>query len=343
VTALPLDPDRWPSALSRWAEAHYGPHAAVDNVRPMPGNSGISFGFDVIITDDEGRRRADSLVIRLPPPGVARRGNTDVLRQVPLLQALQSEGVPVATVRWWGEEDGFFGVPYLVVDHIPGRSLSLFDPDPSFDLSPAGVEKLFRQALDALARIHRLDWRSRLPDWEAPRSIEAEMRAWEPIFAKALDPEWTERGLSLAKALLATAPVEPKPGLFHGDFYANNWMFDGGRLRAVIDWEIAGVGPSLVDLGWVCMMYDPDNWGGDHRAGLAWAPAVPAIVGWYEEAAGHPVPDADWYRAFAGYRFAAITALNVRLHRTGRRPDPTWDVFGASFPSLVDHSFELLA
>jgi len=331
----------WSGALARWATAHYGPAASVENVRPMPGNSGISYGFDVCHPDGPDRAR-DRFVIRVPPPGVSRRGNTDVLRQAPLLRALQAEGVPVAGVRWCGDEDEFFGVPYLVVDHVPGRSLSLFEPDPSFDLTPPAVEKLFRQAISALAAVHTLDWRSRLPDWEAPRTIEAEVRAWEPIFAKSLDPEWTSRGLALGRALLDSAPAEPEPGLFHGDFYSNNWMFNGDRLQAIIDWEIAGIGPSLVDLGWVCMMYDPGNWCGEHGAGLAWAPPPHDIVGWYEEARGRPVPDADWYRAFAGYRFAAITAINVRLHRTGRRPDPVWDVFGASFQSLVEHSFGLL-
>ena len=49
----------------------------------MPGHAGLSFGFTV----EHGEAR-DELVMRVPPKGVRRKGNTDVIRQVPLLQAL---------------------------------------------------------------------------------------------------------------------------------------------------------------------------------------------------------------------------------------------------------------
>lgn len=329
--------------LAEWARHHYGPQAGVESVAPMPGNAGISFGFDVIPDAAAGRR--EPLVIRVPPAGVRRRGNTDVLRQVPLLQALAAAGVPVPAVRWWGDDERWFGVPYLIVERLPGRSLNPFAPDATFfDLSPSGVAPIFRQAVDALVATHRLDWRTALAGWEQPRSLVDEIRAWEPILAKGDDEQWIAAGFELRDALLATRPAEPEPGIIHGDFYPNNWVVDSeGRLRAVVDWEISAIGPSLLDLGWLCMMCDPDSWGPSLRDSSPWAPTVGEIVRLYEEAAGHAVADVAWYRALAGYRLAAITSLNVRLQRTGRRPpDPIWDMMGESFPFRVAQARRLV-
>jgi aminoglycoside phosphotransferase (APT) family kinase protein len=274
---------------------------------------------------------------------VRRKGNTDVLRQVPLLEALAAEGVPVPAVRWWGDDERWFGVPYMMVERLPGRSLNVFAPDGSFfDLSPGGVERLFRQAVEALVAVHRLDWRSKLPGWDKPRSLEDEIAAWEPILLKGTDDDWIRRGLELRDALLATRPAEPEPGVLHGDFYCNNWVVDAeGRLRALVDWEISAIGPNLVDLGWLCMMNDLDSWGPAQRERLGWVPPVDDIIALYESAAGHTVPDVDWYRALAGYRLGAITSLNVHLHRSGRRPDPVWDVMAESHPYRVGRALEL--
>src|SRR5258708_4548835 len=87
------DPAGSMALLELWAAEHYGSGAAIEDLRPMPGHAGISFGFDVV----KGTWR-DPLVVRVPPPGVRRQGNTDVLRQVPVLQAAAAEGVPVAAV-----------------------------------------------------------------------------------------------------------------------------------------------------------------------------------------------------------------------------------------------------
>ena len=341
-------PDRPPmdDLLGAWARHHYGPNASVVGVHPMPGNAGISFGFDVVTPASGDASVVERLVIRVPPAGVRQKGNTDVLRQVPLLQALAAESVPVPAVRWWGGDLRWFGVPYLVVDRLPGRSLNIFAPDPSFfDLSTAGVRSMFRQAVDALVATHRVDWRTRLAGWDPPRSLEAEIRFWEPILLKGDDEEWIAAGLDLRDVLLAHRPPEPEPGVLHGDFYCNNWVVDeDGLLRAVVDWEISAIGPSLLDLGWLCMMCDPDSWGPTQRARLGWGPGVDEVVALYEEAAGTAVDDVAWYRALAGYRLAAITSLNVRLQRHGKRPpDPVWDLMAESYPYRVAQARRLAA
>jgi aminoglycoside phosphotransferase (APT) family kinase protein len=320
--------------LARWAVAHYGADARVDRVAPMPGHAGISFGFDVA-TDLSSER----LVVRVAPPGVRRAGPADVLRQVPVLRAAKLSGVPVPNVRWWGDDERWFGSPYFIVERLSGGSLNCWGPLP--DGTP-GVRSIFEQAIVALAAVHRIDWRKRLPNWSTPRSLEAEIRAWQPILHKGRNDDWTTCGTELHDLLLRTRPGEPEPTVVHGDFYSNNWVCDEQRLLGVVDWEIAAVGPPLLDVGWLMMMYDPAAWGPSRRSWMTWGPSPAGIAEVYEAAAGRPQANLAWYQALACWRLAAITAMNVYLHRSGKRPDPTWDIIGEAFEPMVQRGHELL-
>jgi len=313
--------------LQAWAVAHYGPSASAQGVYPMPGHAGISFGFDV----QHGSQR-DALVVRVPPPGVRRSGNTDVLRQVPLLRAARAGGVPVAAVRWFSDDERWFGVPYLMVDRLPGGSLDCWSP---IAVDAAEVRSVFSAAAAALAATHELG-PAALPGWGSPRSLREEIEFWAPVLAKGTNEAWKKQALALRDRLLEHLPPEPETALVHGDFYSNNWVSAGPALLAVVDWEIAFFGPPLLDVAWLCMLYDPAGWRGARREWMGWAPAADDIVAAYEAAAGRPVEHLGWYRGLAAWRMAAITAMNHRLHVEGRRVDPTWDLIAESFEALVE-------
>ena len=143
--------------LQNFSVAHYGKDAVVSQVETMPGHAGLSFGFRVDYQEN-GQQRHESLVMRIPPKGVKQSGNTDVLRQVPLLNTLKRYGVPVATVRWSGSDEQWFEVPYMMVERLPGRTFRFSDPDPSFDISRDKVAHRYRQIVHALTQTHRLNW-----------------------------------------------------------------------------------------------------------------------------------------------------------------------------------------
>jgi aminoglycoside phosphotransferase (APT) family kinase protein len=117
---------------------------------------------------------------------------------------------------------------------------------------------------------------------------------------------------------------------------------DTGRLVGVVDWELAGVGPAMLDVGWLMMMYDPESWAAPRRTWMDWSPTPPDIAEIYRAAGGRPLVDLGWYRVLAAWRMAAITAFKVRLHRCGRRNDPLWEPFAASFDVLVRRGCELV-
>jgi aminoglycoside phosphotransferase (APT) family kinase protein len=325
--------------LTGWAEETYGSGARVSGVHPTPGHAGLSFFFTVL---DPDRHVVDDLVVRMPPKGVRRRGNTDVLRQVPLLQALRRSGVPVAELAWWSDDERWFEVPFFMTRRLPGTTYAVRDPDPVFPRSAAFTASVFEQAVNALALVHRLDWEHELAGWEEPRALEEEIRFWDPLLAKAAEAHWVGLGERTRDLLLANLPGDPPVGLFHGDFQTNNLLFHEGRLQAVLDWEISGLGANLIDLGWLLMMNDPESW--HDGAGLAGVPPFDGLVARYAAAAGRPVALADiaFYRALSGYRFGVISGLNVMLHRTGKRPDEEWERIALSVPALFGRAADLL-
>jgi aminoglycoside phosphotransferase (APT) family kinase protein len=325
-----------PARLQRWADSEVLAGGRVSGLAPMPGNAGLSFGFDVVDGDSIVVR---SLVVRFAPPGVRRSGNTDVLRQVPLLQALPRAGVPVAPLVWWTGDEEWFGTDAIVQERLTARPLRLWDggdgvPDP---------EPYLRSAVGVLARLHALDWERLLAGWESPRPVAEEIAFWDRLLVKHPEPGWTEAGQALAADLRRTDPGRHRTGLFHGDFHTNNVLFDDdARVAAVVDWEIAGIGATGLDLGWLALMTDPTCWHPDQGAAMRVVAEPAWLRAEYETAAGVAAPDLDWYEALACYRFGAIAGFNVRLHRTGRRPDPLYEDMASSVPVFFARGRELV-
>ncbi len=322
--------------LAAFAAEHYGPDSVVRDVRAMPGHAGLSFGFEVC---REGRV-GDALVLRIPPKNVRRSGNTDVLRQAPLLRGLTDAGLPVPRVVWAGDDERWFGVPYLMVERLPGETCFPWDPQPTWDRTGSTIPDLWRLGAQTLTQVHRLDWDRHLGGWAPVQPVEAEIERWRPIYAQSPETAWARAADELRQLLLARLPSQIPVGLVHGDYQIGNLLFDGGRVSAVIDWELSGLGARLIDVGWYLTFADPESWHPE------WGPVNPAPVDElrriYEDGMGEHYLDLDWYRALAGYRMGSIVCINLKLHRRGHRHDPLWENYALAAPALFAKARRLL-
>ena len=332
-----MDPDDIAAALERWAHDCVSPNSHIHTVSRMPGNAGFSFGFYL-----ESEGRTERLVIRLPPPGAAHKGNADVLRQAVVLDAMAKDGVKVPLVRWQAEENPWFDSPFYIATFVAGRSTHLFDSRVAAEEAGAGLEPVFRDGLATLVQIHAVDWRAKLPTWEAPVSLDVEIERWKPSLRKSPNDEWVAKALDVADLLAKTVPEVGRLTVVHGDFYSNNWLFSDGRINAIVDWEIATIGPPGLDIGWLCMLYDDQSWGPKRHMWPEWSPNPDFIVEAYESAGGEPVEALNWCRALAGYRLACITGRNYELHVSGKRSDPAWDILGDAFLPMITRARQLL-
>jgi aminoglycoside phosphotransferase (APT) family kinase protein len=323
------------SQLGRFVQAHYGSTAEVDGLKVMEaGHAGLTFGFRV--TERAGASVLAQLVLKLAPPGVRRAGNTDVFRQAPLLRALYAADLPVPDVPWAGDDDSWFGTPFVMMEFLAGMPFFVWQPDARFDRSPQAVAPLWHQCVDALVRLHRFDWQHHLPDWERPTALHDEITRWDRIVAKAPEPAWLAAGQRVREALLERVPPSPAPALVHGDYQPGNMLYEGGRLTGIIDWELASIGSPLLDVGWLMMLADPLSWLPDWRPLCPLAPHAIAVRYGAEPAA------MAWWQALAGYRLGSIACLNVHLHRSGRRPDAVWERFALAIPTMFARAAALL-
>ena len=325
-------------SLARFVDGTCGPGSTAENLRVMEaGHAGLTFGFDLVGPGPEQRR---GLVLKLAPPGVRRSGNTDVYKQAPLLRALHAAGLPAPDVPYADAGESWFGTPFIMMERLAGQPFFVWQPDPSFDRSAAAVAPLYAQTIDAMAAFHRFDWRRHLPDWEAPRALVDEILRWDAVLAKSPRADWIASGRAVRERLLATRPDGAPIGLVHGDCQPGNALFDGGRLTGLIDWELASIGSRRIDVGWMMMLADRSSWTDD------WYPICPMspaqVAARYAAAMGEAADDLPWYQAYAGYRLGAISGLNVHLHRSGRRPDATWERFALAIEPMFARAAALL-
>ena len=325
------------TGLEAFIRRNFGPAARLVDLEPMlGGHAGLTFGFGVAGIDKPGR-----YIIKLAPPGVRREGNTDVFRTAPLLRTLHGQGLPVPDVPFAAPDEAEFGVPYVVMERLPGREFFIWEPHQSFDRTPAATAPLWRQTAAVLPRIHRVDWRKRLPEWETPRPLAVEIGRWEPIYRKALEPAWIDQADRLRLRLLETLPDEPQLGVVHGDYQPGNCLFDAGSLTGVIDWELVRIGAIQLDIGWLMFCADHDFWTDEIRPVAPVAPGELADI--WQEGMERSFAGLRWYQALAAYQLGAIACLNVRLHRKGQRIDPMWERFAFTVTRFFEQGLRLVS
>lgn len=312
------------------------PGARAHGLASLPGHAGFGYSFMLDRTTPGGP--SGKLVLRIAPEGVRIAGPADVVRQARIMASLAGTEVPVPPVIWYGDEAEFFGRPYFVVGFVDGFKLI------EVKLPAAEALGYARRGVETMVALHRVAWELRREAWGEPTPLGEEMKRLDHLLDRpTLDPDAVARAPELRERLRSSLPQTPRIGLVHGDFQWSNILFNDGRVVALIDWEIAMLGPTLLDLGWLCLFSDPDSW--VVRDELQASPLRPeAIVDIYSSAAGFAVSmdEVKWFRAFSGYRFGVITAFNLMLHRRGKRHDPEWERIGLSASRLFERGLELL-
>ena len=303
----------------------------------MPGHAGFAYGFRV-----RHGGEVQSWFIRLPPPNVNWRGTADVLRQVAVLNALDGTEVPHCSVQWSGDDLQWFGCPYFVVPWLQGDVLRIGPEEWGAELSEGQLVDLGQEAMQALAGIHRVD-PAKAPYLGKPVPFTDDVLHWDRFYQRAADPHRLEDAPIVRQKLLDNIPADAPVGIFHGDFQTANLFCrqDPPALLAVIDWELTGIGATLNDLGWILTFSDPAAWSGTRGASPKFLdPAT--LLKLYEDSYGAALPDMNWFRALAAYKFAIISGFNLSLHRRGKRVDDTWEETALSMGSLIDRANELL-
>jgi aminoglycoside phosphotransferase (APT) family kinase protein len=302
--------------LQDWYTARVGLHNLEITTLEMPTTGMVNDTYlHTIVFDSNGRRQSMSNVLRAQPESPDTPiPNVNVGEQARTLQALAKiDAFPAPRVLWDEVDSKWLGRPFYVMNRLPGEAV--FE-DIKVKLNAADLRSMYHQAIRALASIHQVDWRGisfkhldRTPAGLTP--LQAQLNTYrQHLTASACGKRYPL--LEDAFHWLATnAPSGTSPVLNWGDARIGNMLFDGPRLTAVLDWEIAEIAPREVDIGWF-LYFDRFFWtnGRDERPG---AMSREEIVHMYQDESKASVADLTYFERWAAFR------LSVMRMRAGRQ------------------------
>jgi aminoglycoside phosphotransferase (APT) family kinase protein len=320
VTASPASEidARLVEGLARWMVQRKGlADARVDGLsRPSAGYSSETVFVEVSWSDGQARQQG-SWVLRMAPPATGTFAHYRLVPQWEAQMAASKVGVPVADPEL-ETEPGWLGAEFLVMPRIDGHIIGgVVHRDPWLrELDPSRRGGVFDGLLATVADIHRADPASApaVPRRDNP----AELDFWEEYLS------WSTHGRpvpALTRAhqwCRAHRPAhESAAVLLWGDVRFENMILDdGGRPRAVLDWDMTSVGAPEHDLAWFTSLdFTMHALFGKRAEGF---PDRQRTIERFEELSGRPVLDLDWYETLAMVRSTAImTRISVLRGESG--------------------------
>ncbi len=330
------DTSALPSVLGRWLSTVM-PGGTAPQVTVESGIDSNGMSSETIILtgrwDQDGTPVQQRWVARVAPTAadVPVFASYRMDHQFELLrQVAELTDVPVPRVRWIEPTGELLGSPFFLMDHVEG----LVPPDVMpytfggnwFADAPADRQRRLQDAtVDVLARLHAIpDAAQRFaflidvdPPGDTPlRRHFAWLGDWyrfavpdigrSPLVERALD--WLEDNF----------PAEIATGesvLVWGDSRIGNVLYRDFEPVAVLDWEMATIGPRELDVAWIIFAHMVFQ----ELAGLAGLPGLPEVLreqdvrDTYRETTGVELGDLRWF-----YIYSAVIWCVVFM-RTGAR------------------------
>jgi aminoglycoside phosphotransferase (APT) family kinase protein len=299
-------------------------HSGVD----ANGMSSETLILDAAWTQD-GQQHLGEYVARVAPssedlpvfPNYALQDQYDAMKTVGELT-----DVPVPAVRWMEPTGEVLGTPFFLMDRIDGVVPQdvlpyNFGDNWLHDASREDQRRLQDSSVAVLAKLHAIPDAGTTFGFLDPhqpgetllaRNL-ARTRAWYDFAVTDIGrSQVVERGLAWLEANL---PENTDTVLCWGDSRIGNVMYRDFEPVAVLDWEMAAIGPRELDVSWIVFA---------HRVfeaitGMLELPGMPHFLAeddvkaTYEELSGVELGDLHWYHVYNGVQWAIV------FMRTGAR------------------------
>jgi len=315
------------AALQVWlAQRPAGPEqpkVAGVRVPDTGGLSSTSVLFEASWISD-GAEQHGAYVARMAPEASAVPvfPSYDLTAQFDVIEAVAACcNIPLPKLRWNEPDGDALGTPFFVMDQVDGR-IPLDNPPYVFtgwllEAAPAERARLQRSSVRILAELHAIaEPAATFPALRPPGGMDAlrchvdrqhDYYRWAlagdgiriPIIERSLG--WLEQHW----------PRDRGPDvLCWGDARIGNIIYRGFEPAAVLDWEMAAIGPRELDVGWFVFL---------HRFfqdiaeffGLEGIPDFlrrSDVEHFYQELSGYPLRDMDFYLVYAALRHAIVMA-----------------------------------
>ncbi len=279
------------------------------------GFSAQIFFVDVTYNDTDGPQKRTLVVRRQPQDHEVVFGSSLEL-QGQMIAALDALGT-VKVPDWIGMEldPAVLDAPFLVMGRVDGEAAT---QNPNYntvgwlvDMTPAQRLATFKNALNAFAGMSRIDWQSdgfgflARPDWGEPGLDQylGYIEAWYEGLRKGRDLPYLDRAIAYIRE---EQPSDTAVNVLWGDSTPSNVMFAAdGSVNALIDWELAALGPAELDLAW--WLYFDDlfsrRFGVERLEGL---PTNDETIAIWEAATGKTAQHLEYYDVVVALRMALV-------------------------------------
>ncbi|TDH48011.1 phosphotransferase family protein [Mycobacterium eburneum] len=256
-------------------------------------------------------------VLRRPPLHGVTPSAHDMAREYRVIAALRDSAVPVARAVTACNDVAVIGVPFQMVEFVPGRVVRSRS-----DLDALGSATVVSDCVDGLitvlAALHRVDPAAvGLADFARPTGyLERQVARWAAQWRHVRrDDDDRDRDADRLHAVLAAGvPRQSTTSIVHGDYRIDNTILDcddPARVRAIVDWEMSTLGDPLADAALICVYRDP-VFDAILGTAAAWtAPAMPSadeLSHRYAVASERQLDHWAFYMALACYKLAVIAA-----------------------------------
>ncbi|MEU7138455.1 phosphotransferase family protein [Nocardia sp. NPDC046473] len=348
--------------LARWLDSRVcadHPPKVANLSRPQAGGmSSTSILFDAEWSVD-GRHESGSFVARMAPEAGSFPvfETYDLATQYKVMAGVaETTDVPVPGLCWLEEDEKPLGTPFFVMKRVDGRVPT--DNPPYvfigwlFDASAEERAQLTANTVEVIAKVHAIpDPAIRFPALRGPgQSLRRHVEAQKAWYRWALADDGFE--IPLLERTFAWLdehwPADPGPDVLSwGDARPGNIIFREFEPAAVLDWEMAALGPRELDVAWVIFIHRffQDIATRFDQPGLPDFLRRADVVAKYEELTGHTVQNLDWHIVYAALRHGIVMArVKRRMIHFGEDTDtPDRDDYvmhRASLERLLDGTYE---
>jgi aminoglycoside phosphotransferase (APT) family kinase protein len=328
------DTSRVPAVLSGWLSTVLpGGVCPEVTVNTMKDANGLS-SETIVVTGRWNHNRATAQrkwVVRVAPSGddVPMLPSYRLDHQFATMRGVaELKNVPVPQVRWLENTGEVLGWPFLVMDFVEGTAPPIpytLGNNWFADAAPQRQREMADAAIEVLAKLHstanaddfgyltqaeppgvtalhrRLNWLRQLYDF-ASRDI----GVW-PLVERTL--AWLQDNLPAEVSTKASV-------LLWGDVHIGNILYRDFQPVAVLDWELATIGPPEFDVA--SMIYT--HRGFQAISSLAGLPGLPEllreadVVAAYQEFTGTRLSDLHWFYVYF-WVFWACAGMRVMTRR----------------------------
>lgn len=314
-------------ALSQWLSQKWPePFTGIHSISQFDGGySNLTFLLDL------GDRK---VVLRIAPKGAQVKGGHDMLREFRILSTLSPHLPECPTPLLVCEDSEVLGSPFFLMEFVEG--IILRPGKLPENMTSERFQNLCHTLIDGLAQLHKVQLSHEdiekigKPSGYQQRQVTGWISRYRKVKAN-ISPEVEQ----LCSWLESNIPDDHKVSLIHNDFKFDNVVMDlsgKGKIKAILDWEMATVGHPWMDLGtslayWVEVKDGPylKPFNISHLPG---ALTRQEVLEYYQQNTGSQVRNPVFYYAFGLLKVATIVQQIFFRYEKGMTTNPKFASLG---------------